>query len=99
MLCGSWTANNHAYVNSNGLFELNGTFVIGRNNNRKNITVNKDATFRVEGNLTIYGDLVLNEGATLEFLGDDSKVNIFGSVKKLGDVTITGDFEDVQDKF
>lgn len=99
LLCGSWTANNHAYVNSNGLFELNGTFVIGRNNNRKNITVNKDATFRVEGNLTIYGDLVLNEGATLEFLGDDSKVNIFGSVKKLGDVTITGDFEDVQDKF
>lgn len=99
LLCGSWTAHNNAYVNSNGLFEMKGTFVIGRNNKRKNITVNKDATFRVEGSLTIYGDLVLNEGATLEFLGSDSKVNVFGSVKKLGNVTITGQFEDVQGKF
>lgn len=78
---------------------MNGSFAIGRNNKRKNITVNQDATFRVEGNLTIYGDLILNDGATLEFIGSESKVNVFGEVKKLGDATITGDFEDVQNKF
>ena len=99
LLCGSWTVNNNSYINSNGLFEMNGTFVIGRNNKRKNITVNQGATFRVEGNLTIYGDLILNEGSTLEFLGSDSKVNVFGSVKKLGNVTIKGEFEDVRNKF
>lgn len=99
LLCGSWTTNNSNYVNSNGLFEMNGTLSVGRNNKRKNITVGKDATFRVEGNLNIYGDLVLEDGATLEFIGPSSVVNIFGKVKKSGDVTINGDFVDVQNKF
>ncbi|MDO1499001.1 hypothetical protein Q2T40_01180 [Winogradskyella maritima] len=78
---------------------MNGTFVIGRNNRRRDITVNQGATFRVEGNLTIYGDLVLNEGSTIEFIGSDSEVNIFGEVKKLGNVTVKGEFNDVRNKF
>jgi len=99
LLCGSWTANNSSTINSNGLFEMNGTFVIGRNNKRKNITVNSGGTFRVEGNLTIYGDLILNDGATIEFIGNGSVVNIFGEVKSNGNTTVLGTFEDVQDKF
>ncbi|WP_209400528.1 hypothetical protein [Pseudozobellia sp. WGM2] len=99
LLCGTWTAYSNSYVNSNGLFELSGSFAVGRNNRSRSITVNQGATFRVEGDLTIYGDLILNEGATLEFVGSESRVNVFGSVKKLGNVTITGEFEDVQNKF
>lgn len=99
LLCGSWTVRNSSYINTNGVFEMNGTLVIGRNNKRKNITVSDNGTFRVEGNLTIYGDLILNDGATLEFIGDSSKVTVFGSVKRSGNITITGDFEDVRDKF
>lgn len=99
LLCGSWTVTNNSYINSDGLFEMNGTFVIGRNNRRRDITVNQGATFRVEGNLTIYGDLVLNEGSTIEFIGSDSEVNIFGEVKKLGNVTVKGEFNDVRNKF
>lgn len=99
LLCGSWTVSNQTNINADAIFAMNGTYVVGRNNKRKNITVNAGATFRVEGNLTIYGDLILNEGATIEFLGDDSVVNIFGSVKKASTAEVKGDFRDVRNKF
>ena len=81
LLCGTWSVNNSSYINSDGLFEMNGSLSIGRNNKRKNITVNKDATLKIEGSLTVYGDIILNDGATLEFIGDASEANVFGSVK------------------
>lgn len=99
LLCGSWTVTNEVNLNSNALFEMNGTFVVGKNNKRKNVSINEGATFRVEGNLTIYGDLVLNDGATIEFIGEDSVVNIFGAVKKSASATVKGTFKDIQDKF
>ncbi|MBU2946643.1 hypothetical protein [Zobellia uliginosa] len=99
LLCGTWAVSKSSYINSDGLFEMNGSLYIGRNNNRKNITVNKDATLRIEGNLTVYGDIILNDGATLEFIGDSSVANVFGSVKKLGDAKVIGDFRDVRNKF
>ena len=99
LLCGSWTVQNSAYVHENGLFEMNGTFVIGRNNKRKNISVGKDATFRVEGSLKVYGDLILEDGATIEFIGNSSIANIFGKVVKNGNVTVTGNFTDLKNKF
>lgn len=99
LLCGTWTSGNDATVHANALFEMNGSLAVGRNNRRRNITVDEGATMRVEGSLTIYGDLVLNDGATLEFLGPSSVVNIFGSVIQNGSVTINGDFDDVRNKF
>lgn len=99
LLCGSWTVKEGVNINSNGLFEMNGTIVVGRNNKQRNITVNSGATLKVEGNLTIYGDLILNEGATIEFLGDDSVVNIFGRVTKGANTTVEGTFRDVRNVF
>ncbi len=97
LLCGSWTVKEA--VNINGLLEMNGTFVVANNSKKRNVTLGKNATLRVEGNLTIYGDLILNDGATLEFIGPGSVVNIFGSVISNGATTITGTFQDVQNKF
>ncbi|MEL6917905.1 MAG: hypothetical protein AAFO99_09250 [Bacteroidota bacterium] len=99
LLCGSWTVRNAVTINTSALFEMNGTFVVGRNNRRRNVTVDEGATLRIEGNLTIYGDLVLNDGATIEFLGEDSVVNIFGSVVRNGSTTVNGNFDDVRSKF
>lgn len=99
LLCGSWTVRNEVNLNEDALFEMNGTLVIGRNRNRKNLTVNSGATLRIEGNLTIYGDLNLNDGAKIEFIGDDSVVNIFGSVNRNGDTTVEGTYNDIKDKF
>lgn len=99
LLCGSWTVRNEVNINENALMEMNGTLVVGRNSRRKNITVNSGATLRIEGNLIIYGDLILNDGATIEFLGNSSSANIFGSVTKTGNTTVTGTFNDVRNKF
>lgn len=99
LLCGSWTVTNEVNLNSNALFEMNGTFAVGKNKKRKNVSINQGATFRVEGNLTIYGDLILNDGATIEFIGEDSVVNIFGKVTKAESSTVNGNFKDVQNKF
>ena len=99
LLCGSWTVRDGVNVNDDALFEMNGTLVVARNNRRRDVTIDSGATFRVEGNLTIYGDLVLNDGATLEFLGNNSVVNIFGSVVRNGSTEVNGTFRDVQNKF
>ncbi len=99
LLCGSWTVKNDVKLDDNSIFEMNGTFVVGRNNKRKNITVNEGATLRVEGNLTIYGDLILKDGATIEFIGDNSVVNIFGDVDRNENATVEGSFRDIKNKF
>lgn len=99
LLCGSWTIQNDININSNALFEMNGTMVVGRNNRRSNITVNNGATLRIEGNVIIYGDLNLNDGATVEFLGNSSSANIFGSVRRGTNSSVTGTFDDVRNKF
>ncbi|MEX0289319.1 MAG: hypothetical protein AB3N14_09440 [Flavobacteriaceae bacterium] len=99
LLCGSWTVNNRVFVRDDALFEMFGTLTVGRNNRRRNVTVEEGATLRIEGNLTIYGDLVLEDDATVEFLGSDSVVNIFGDVERNGSVTVSGTFDDVQNKF
>ncbi|MFS4418639.1 hypothetical protein [Maribacter sp. 2307ULW6-5] len=99
LLCGSWTVRNDVNLNSDGLFEMNGTLVVGRNNRRRNITVNSGATLRIEGNLTLFGDLTLNDGATLEFIGDNSVVNIFGKVNKNGSASVKGTYRDVRGAF
>jgi hypothetical protein len=99
LLCGSWTVNNAVFVNDNAMFEMFGTLTVGKNNRRRNITVDQGGVLRIEGSLTLYGDLILEDGATIEFLGPDSVVNIFGSVVKNGSVTVSGTFDDVKNKF
>ena len=99
LLCGSWTVRNAVNIQDGGLFEIFGKFAVGRNSRRRNVTVGEGSTLVIEGDVTIYGDLILNDGATLEFLGDDSTIDIFGSVQQNGAVQISGNFRDVRDKF
>lgn len=99
LMCGTWTVSNDVDVLENGLMEMNGTLVVGSNNKRKKITVEKGAVLRIEGNLTIYGDLDLKDDSTIEFIGSNSVVNIFGDVNIDDNVTISGDFDDAQNKF
>lgn len=99
LLCGSWTVNNEITINDAGLFEMNGNLVVGRNNKRKNVLIKENATLKIEGNLIIYGDLVLDDGATLEFIGEGSIANIFGNVKKSESAEVKGKFNDIKSKF
>jgi hypothetical protein len=99
LLCGSWTVVNHVDVKNGATFELFGTLAVGRNTQKRNLKVGEGALLRIEGDLTIYGDLILMEGARLEVLGSDSAIDIFGSVKYEGEATVTGTFRDVRGKF
>lgn len=99
LLCGSWSVQENTTINADGLFELNGYIIVGRNNRRRDVIINSNAKLRVEGRLVIYGDLILSDGATLEFIGSDSDVYVRGSVKKSESATITGDFNDLNNKF
>ena len=100
LMCGSWTVINDVDIKKDsGLLEMNGNLLVGRNRKRKEIKIEEGATLRIEGDLTIYGDLDLKDGSTIEFIGTDSVVNIFGDVKIGDNVTIAGEFDDIQDKF
>jgi len=99
LLCGTWTARNGVNINNDGLFEMNGILYIGNGRQRRNVSINQGGTLRIEGDLVIYGDLILNNGATLEFIGENSRVYVLGRVQRSGDVTIDGTFEDVWNKF
>lgn len=100
LLCGTWTTIRGANINENATFSMRGEFVAGRNSkNDDGITVGKNATFIVEGKLTIYDDLILEEGATLEFLGSESSIIVSGKVIKAATAEVKGTFDDVRNKF
>lgn len=99
ILCGTWTVRNQVSIQQNALFEMNGNMVVGRNNRRRDIVLDQGSTMRIEGNLVIFGDLVLNDGASLEFLGDRNLVSVFGDVIRNGSVNISGNFTDLRNKF
>ena len=99
LLCGSWTVRDDITINENGVFEMNGTIVVGRANRTRDIVVKAGATLRIEGSMSIFGDLILEDGATVEFLGDSTIAVVWGSVTKAGSATVTGTFNDYFNKF
>ena len=99
LLCGSWTVVNHVDVKTAATFQMFGTMAVGRNTQRRNIKVGENGLLQVEGDVTVYGDIMLMEGATLEFLGSDSAIDVFGEVRYEGAATVKGTFRDVRGKF
>ncbi len=99
LLCGSWTVSSIMDIKENALIQMNGSLSVGNNRSQKKINVATGGILRIEGNLTIYGDLDLKDGSAIEFVGENSVVNIFGRVKKGANVSVLGNFTDVQNKF
>ena len=93
--CGSLAVKNGLNINSNGNFYMSGSLAQGSTYNKWNsFNINNNATLFIEGSLVIYGNLILNNGATIEFLGAGSSITIYGDVIKNGTVTINGDYTD-----
>ncbi|MBD8488461.1 hypothetical protein IFO69_06850 [Echinicola sp. CAU 1574] len=93
--CGSLSVKGWANVNSNGTFNMRGSLVIGQYGQDTGLQIND--TMIIEGSLVIYGNLTLNSGAKLEFLGSGSSVTVYGNVWNNG-ATITGDYNDTEGK-
>ncbi|KDN54898.1 LVIVD repeat-containing protein [Flavobacterium seoulense] len=95
--CGSLAVSEGLNVNSNGIFTMKGSLAQGNANNRW-LSLNINGTMRVEGSVVIYGNLILNSGAKLEFLGNNSEITIHGTVTKNNGATITGTYKDISNK-
>lgn len=95
--CGSLSVAQGININSNGVFTMKGSLAQGQyGSNSTNLNVN--GTFKVEGSVVIYGNLILNSNAKLEFLGAGSSITIYGNVTKNSNVTITGNYTDTFNK-
>lgn len=97
--CGSLSVSQGLNVNSGGVFYMRGALAQGSVFNPYNsLNVNSNATLKIEGSVVVYGNMVLNSGAKLEFVGSGSSITIFGTVTKGNNVTITGTYVDTFNK-
>jgi hypothetical protein len=97
--CGSLSVSQGINVNSGGMFYMKGSLAQGSViNPYLSLNVNSNATLKIEGSVVIYGNMILNSGAKLEFVGSGSSITIFGTVTKGSNVTITGNYTDTFNK-
>lgn len=97
--CGSLSVSQGLNINSGGMFYMKGSLAQGQQSNPwLSLIINSNAVMRVEGDVVIYGHLILNSGAKLEFVGNNSSITIHGNVTKGNNVTITGTFTDTFNK-
>lgn len=98
LFCGSLAIESSLNVNSNGVLEVNGSFAFGQYKKNTALNVNSNAVLRLSGSVVIYGDLRLNSGAKLEFVGQGTTVTIYGDVTINSGASITGNFTDTEGK-
>jgi hypothetical protein len=97
--CGSLSVSQGINVNSGGVFYMKGSLAQGSVLAPYNsLNVNSNATLKIEGSVVVYGNMILNSGAKLEFVGSGSSITIFGTVTKGNNVTITGNYIDTFNK-
>ena len=98
LFCGSLAIEQNLNVNSNGLMEVYGSFAFGQYRKNTSLNVNSNATLRLSGSIVIYGDLRLNSGAKLEFVGEGTSITVYGDVTINSGASISGEFTDTEGK-
>lgn len=98
LFCGSLAIEQNLNVNSRGLMEVFGSFAFGQYKKNTSLNVNSNSVLRLSGSSVIYGDLKLNSGAKLEFVGDDNTITIYGNVTINSGASISGKFTDTEGK-
>ena len=98
LFCGSLAIEQNLNVNSKGLMTVNGSFAFGQYQKNTSLNINSEAKLQLHGSTVIYGDLRLNSGATLEFLGEGNSITVYGTVTINNDAQIIGNFTDTEGK-
>ena len=96
--CGTLNVQRNIVLNNQGVFNSNGALAVGAIGKNSSLIVNSNAVLRVDGDVTIYGNLILNNDAKIEFIGDNSSINVYGTVTKGSNVSITGNYTDIANK-
>ncbi|REH01077.1 LVIVD repeat-containing protein [Flavobacterium aquicola] len=94
--CGSLSVAQGLNINSGGIFTMKGSMAQGNYNNPY-LSFNVNGTLKIDGSVVIYGNLILNSGARVQF-SSGSSITIYGNVTKNSGVTITGEFTDSMNK-
>ncbi|MDR5591237.1 hypothetical protein [Christiangramia sp. SM2212] len=97
--CGDMLIEKSANLSSESILNLSGNFKLGNSKSSENLVINSESIFKVEGLVEIHGDLNIESGGRLEFVGSDSKIYVSGEVKIKSGGEVIGDFEDLNDKF
>ena len=98
LYCGSLAIEQNLNVNSNGLMTVNGSFVFGQYKKNTSLNINSQSKLQLHGSTVIYGDLRLNSGGTLEFLGEGNTITVYGTVTINSGAQIIGNFTDTEGK-
>jgi len=97
--CGDMLLEKSANLSSASTLNMSGNFRLGNTKSSENLVINSNSVFKIEGLVEIHGDLQINSGGTLEFVGDNSKIFVSGKVKINSGGEVIGDFEDLNNKF
>jgi hypothetical protein len=98
LFCGSLAIENNLNVNSNGVMEVFGSFAFGQYKQNTSLNINSNAVLRLSGSVVIYGDLRLNSGAKLEFVGQGNTITVYKDVTINSGASISGNFTDTEGK-
>ncbi len=98
LFCGSLGIEQNLNVNSNGVMEVVGSFAFGQYRKNSTLNVNSNSVLRLSGSVVIYGDLRLNSGAKLEFVGEGTSITVYGDVTINSGASISGNFIDTEGK-
>ena len=98
LFCGSLAIEQNLNINSNGLMTVNGSFAFGQYKKNTSLNINSQSKLQLHGSTVIYGDLRLNSGATLEFLGEGNTITVYGTVTVNSGAQIIGNYTDTEGK-
>ncbi|MBB6326217.1 hypothetical protein FHS59_001845 [Algoriphagus iocasae] len=98
LFCGSLAVEQNLNINSNGLMTVNGSFAFGQYRKNSTLNINSQSKLQLHGSTVIYGDLRLNSGATLEFVGEGNSITVYGTVTVNSGAQITGSYTDTEGK-
>ncbi len=98
LFCGSLAVENNLNINSNGLMTVNGSFAFGQYQKNSTLNINSQSKLQLHGSTVIYGDLRLNSGATLEFVGEGNTITVYGKVTINSGAQIIGNYTDTEGK-
>ncbi|MCL6217995.1 hypothetical protein [Zunongwangia pacifica] len=96
--CGSINIQHSVNINSEGTFNMRGAMAVGIFGRNHDLNINSGSVLRIEGTLIVYGNLNLNSGSTLEFVGNGSRIHVFGQVRQNSGSTVIGNYIDTSNK-
>ena len=75
-----------------------GSFAFGQYRKNTSLNINSNSTLKLSGSAVIYGDLRINSGGTLEFVGEGNTITVYGDVQINSGGRVIGNFTDSEGK-